>query len=89
MQHTIWRLTDTASLVKSFELVPLLYIADGHHRAASASRARAELKEQSAHTGKEDYNYFLTVIFPDSQMQILRTTGRSAGSEWPFERAVS
>ena len=72
VQHTIWRLTDTASLVKSFELVPLLYIADGHHRAASASRARAELKEQSfAHTGKEDYNYFLTVIFPDSQMQIL------------------
>jgi uncharacterized protein (DUF1015 family) len=59
-------------LVKSFESVPLLYIADGHHRAASASRARAELKEQSfAHTGKEDYNYFLTVIFPDSQVQIL------------------
>ena len=72
VQHTIWRLGDTDSLVKSFESVPLLYIADGHHRAASASRARAELKEQSfAHTGKEDYNYFLTVIFPDSQMQIL------------------
>jgi uncharacterized protein (DUF1015 family) len=72
VQHTIWRLDDTESLVKSFESVPLLYIADGHHRAASASRARAELKEQSfAHTGKEDYNYFLTVIFPDSQVQIL------------------
>jgi len=52
--------------------VPLTYIADGHHRAASASRARAELKEQSfAHTGKESYNFFLTVIFPDSQLQIL------------------
>jgi uncharacterized protein (DUF1015 family) len=52
--------------------VPLLYIADGHHRAASASRARAELREQSfTHTGDEDYNYFLTVIFPDSQVQIL------------------
>jgi uncharacterized protein (DUF1015 family) len=72
VRHTIWRLTDTESLVKSFESVPLLYIADGHHRAASASRARAELQQQSfAHTGKEDYNYFLTVIFPDSQMQIL------------------
>ena len=72
VRHTIWRLNDTAALVKSFESVPLLYIADGHHRAASASRARAELKEQSfAHTGQEDYNYFLTVIFPDSQMQIL------------------
>jgi uncharacterized protein (DUF1015 family) len=72
VRHTIWRLDDTGSLVKSFESVPLLYIADGHHRAASASRARAELKEQSfAHTGKEDYNYFLTVIFPDSQVRIL------------------
>ena len=72
VRHTIWRLTETDSLVKSFESVPLLYIADGHHRAASASRARAELQQQSfAHTGKEDYNYFLTVIFPDSQVQIL------------------
>ena len=72
VRHTIWRLNETDALVKSFESVPLLYIADGHHRAASASRARAELKEQSfAHTGKEDYNYFLTVIFPDSQVRIL------------------
>jgi uncharacterized protein (DUF1015 family) len=72
VRHTIWRLTDTESLVKGFESVPLLYIADGHHRAASASRARAELQQQSfTHTGKEDYNYFLTVIFPDSQVRIL------------------
>ena len=72
VRHTVWRLNDTESLVKSFESVPLLYIADGHHRAASASRARGELREQSfAHTGKEDYNYFLTVIFPDSQVRIL------------------
>lgn len=72
VRHTIWCLSETDSLVKSFASVPLLYIADGHHRAASASRARAELKQQSfAHTGNEDYNYFLTVIFPDSQMQIL------------------
>jgi len=72
IRHTIWRLTDTEGLVNSFAAVPLLYIADGHHRAASASRARAELREQSfTHTGKEDYNYFLTVIFPDSQVQIL------------------
>ena len=72
VRHTIWRLDDTESLVKGFESVPLLYIADGHHRAASASRARSELRDQSfAHTGKEDYNYFLTVIFPDSQVRIL------------------
>ena len=72
VRHTIWRLEQSEPLVQSFASVPLLYIADGHHRAASASRARAELREQSfAHTGKEDYNYFLTVIFPDSQVQIL------------------
>ena len=72
IRHTIWRVTDTEQLVNSFASVPLLYIADGHHRAASASRARAELREQSfTHTGDEDYNYFLTVIFPDSQVQIL------------------
>ena len=72
VRHTIWRLSETEAIVKSFESVPLLYIADGHHRAASASRARAELKEQSfAHTGKEDYNYFITVIFPETQVQIL------------------
>ena len=72
IRHTIWRLTDTEALVNSFASVPLLYIADGHHRAASASRARAELREQSfSHSGNEDYNYFLTVIFPDSQVQIL------------------
>ena len=72
IRHTIWRLADTDGLVNSFNSVPLLYIADGHHRAASASRARAELRNQSfSHTGKEDYNYFLTVIFPDSQLQIL------------------
>ncbi|HEX6730654.1 MAG TPA: DUF1015 domain-containing protein, partial [Pyrinomonadaceae bacterium] len=72
VRHTIWRITDPEQFVQCFAEVPLLYIADGHHRAASASRARAELKEQSfGHTGSEDYNYFLTVIFPDSQLQIL------------------
>jgi len=72
IRHTIWRVANTDNLVKSFEAVPLLYIADGHHRAASASRARSELKEKSfGHTGKEDYNYFLTVLFPDSHLQIL------------------
>jgi uncharacterized protein (DUF1015 family) len=72
IRHTIWRVTNTETLIDTFASVPLLYIADGHHRAASASRARAELREQSfTHSGKEDYNFFLTVIFPDSQVQIL------------------
>jgi len=72
VKHTVWRVRDPEAFVNQFAHVPLTYIADGHHRAASASRARAELKEQSfAHTGNESYNFFLTVIFPDSQLQIL------------------
>ncbi len=72
IQHTIWHVPDAVRFVQAFRQVPFLYIADGHHRAASASRARAELKAQSfAHTGDEEYNFFLTVIFPDDQLQIL------------------
>ena len=72
VQHTIWRVPDPVRFVQAFREVPFLYIADGHHRAASAARARAELKEQSfGHTGDEDYNFFLAVLFPDDQVQIL------------------
>jgi len=72
IRHTIWRVPAYDDLVEAFREVPYLYIADGHHRAASASRARAELKEQAfAFIGTEEYNFFLCVIFPDSQLQIL------------------
>ncbi|MBI3650347.1 MAG: DUF1015 domain-containing protein [Acidobacteria bacterium] len=74
VKHTIWRMTDAATqaVVQAFGAVPLLYIADGHHRAASASRARATLREQNPHhSGDEEYNYFLTVLFPAEQLQIL------------------
>jgi uncharacterized protein (DUF1015 family) len=72
IQHTIWRVPDPVRFVQSFRDILSLYIADGHHRAASASRARAELKKQSSgHTGDEEYNFFLAVIFPDDQLQIL------------------
>jgi uncharacterized protein (DUF1015 family) len=58
-------------LIEELSAVPLLYIADGHHRAASASRARERLKlENPDHTGVEEYNYFLTVLFPADQLQI-------------------
>jgi uncharacterized protein (DUF1015 family) len=49
-----------------------LYIADGHHRSAAASRvAAARKKSNPGHNGEESYNYFLSVIFPDNQMQIM------------------
>lgn len=78
VQHTIWRVPDPVRFVHAFREVPYLYIADGHHRAASAARARAELKDQSfGHTGDEEYNFFLAVMFPDDQLQIL-----------PYNRAI-
>jgi len=70
--HTIWHVPDAVRYVNAFRQVPFLYIADGHHRAASASRARAELKSQNvSHTGDEEYNFVLAVIFPDEQLRIL------------------
>ena len=72
VQHTVWRAPVAAPVVEAFREVPLLYIADGHHRAASASRARRNLREQNPdHTGEEAYNRFLAVIFPADQLQIL------------------
>ena len=72
VRHTVWRARSSEQLARRFAEVPLLYIADGHHRAASASRARAALRDENpAHTGDEEYNRFLAVVFPDEQMQIL------------------
>ncbi len=74
VRHTLWRLNDEARdrIIEGFQQVPLLYIADGHHRAASASRTRARLKsEDPNHTGAEEYNFFLAVLFPADQLRIL------------------
>lgn len=72
VEHTVWRVPDAVRFVQAFRDVPFLYIADGHHRAASASRARAQLKAQNPqHDGDEEYNFFLAVLFPSDQLQIL------------------
>jgi uncharacterized protein (DUF1015 family) len=74
VQHIIWRAGEEQAgrLVEAFRAVPLTYIADGHHRAASASRARAELRSKNPdHTGNEEYNFFLSVLFPAGQLKIL------------------
>ncbi|PYT03022.1 MAG: DUF1015 domain-containing protein [Acidobacteria bacterium] len=77
--HIIWRVSpaDTDLLIEGFQAVPLVYVADGHHRAASASRAREELRAKNSSDGKEEYNFFLAVLFPADQLQIL-----------PYNRAV-
>ena len=72
IRHTIWRVPNYEPLVTAFAEVPYLYIADGHHRAASASRARRELKETGfGFIGNEEYNFFQCVLFPDNQLRIL------------------
>jgi uncharacterized protein (DUF1015 family) len=72
ISHTIWQTTATENLVSAFEKVPAIYIADGHHRAASASRARAEMREANGqHTGEEDYNFVIAALFPAEQLKIL------------------
>ena len=72
IRHTVWRVPTYDPLVEAFAKVPYLYIADGHHRAASASRACAELKESGfSFIGNEEYNFFQGVLFPDNQLQIL------------------
>ena len=74
-RHTLWVLDDpslTRDLEVAFDSVECLYVADGHHRSAAAARVR-RLRQQhnSNHSGDESYNWFLTVLFPDNQMQIL------------------
>ncbi len=62
----------TGRLIEAFAQVPRLYIADGHHRSAGASRARAELRAKNmSHTGEEEYNFFPAVLFPAEQLRIL------------------
>lgn len=78
--HTLWRVgaAESETLSRMFGRVPCLYIADGHHRSAAAARTAAECAPLNRnHTGAEDYNYFLAVTFPQSQLKIL-----------PYNRAV-
>lgn len=75
IRHTLWVIGEAGrirALQEAFDAVPALYVADGHHRSASAARVRALRREaNSGHRGDEPYNFFLSVIFPDDQMKIL------------------
>ena len=77
VQHTIWRVAgaDRDALVAAFARIPALYIADGHHRAASAARARAEMRDRGIRGTSlgdgADASTMLAVAFPHDQVQIL------------------
>ncbi len=70
--HTVWAVDNHAPLTAALSKAPSLYVADGHHRSAAASRAAAERRKANPnHTGAEEYNRFLAVLFPSSQLRIL------------------
>lgn len=75
IRHSLWVVRDPgaqAALTRAFDAMPALYIADGHHRSAAAARvAAARRAANPRHGGEENYNYFLTVIFPHHQLRIL------------------
>lgn len=75
VRHTLWVVSEPqsiAALNAAFDGMERLYIADGHHRSAAALRVAEQRRAANPrHTGNEAYNYFLAVVFPDNQMQIL------------------
>ncbi|MBI9071901.1 MAG: DUF1015 domain-containing protein [Melioribacteraceae bacterium] len=74
VQHTVWVMPEDLNDIIQYEIgkAEKLYIADGHHRAASASRAqKVKMDSNPNHTGEEEYNYFLAVLFPCEQLKIL------------------
>ena len=78
VRHQVWPVADTATVEKLFAQVPVSYIADGHHRSASAVRVGSERRAANpGHHGNEEYNWFLSVLFPASELKIL-----------PYNRAV-
>ena len=74
--HTFWVVDDDADIARITEVfttqVEAFYVADGHHRTAAAARVGAEKRAQNPHhTGEEEYNYFMAVCFPESQLKII------------------
>lgn len=73
--HTLWTVSDkdtVETITNTFEAMPYLYIADGHHRTAAAAHVGEEkAKADPNHTGKEEYNYLLAVCFPQSHLKVM------------------
>ena len=75
IRHRVWKIGDPGmvkAVEEAFEKLPAAYIADGHHRAASAVKAGLKRRQEKPdYTGKEPFNYFLSVLFPDDELMIL------------------
>lgn len=75
IKHTVWKINQNeviSKIVDAFKEVPNLYIADGHHRAASAENIAKEMRmKHTNYTGKEEFNYYLAMIAPDKDLLVL------------------
>lgn len=72
VRHTVWRIADPGPFLDAFRAVPHAYVADGHHRSASAWRAGRELRSApNQRSGDSEYNWFLAVLFPAEELRIL------------------
>lgn len=75
VSHRVWRTADESmirSIREAFAGIPATYIADGHHRAASAVKVGIKRRQENpGYTGEEPFNYFLSVLFPDDQLMIM------------------
>ncbi len=72
VRHLAWRVVKSGDIVAAFAKVPAAYIADGHHRAASAWRASKEFRKANKnHTGNEPYNWFPACLFPSASLRIM------------------
>ncbi|MBO5803664.1 MAG: DUF1015 domain-containing protein [Bacteroidales bacterium] len=73
--HKFWVIDneeDIAKITEIFATIPAFYVADGHHRTAAAARVGEEKKNNNPnHTGEEEYNYFMAVVFPESHLKII------------------
>jgi uncharacterized protein (DUF1015 family) len=74
--HHFWTIDDPATIARITEIfateIPDLYVADGHHRTAAAALVGQEKRNQNpAHNGTEEYNFFMSVVFPDNQLKII------------------
>lgn len=73
--HNVWKIADTSDVGKiqdAFAKIQEIYIADGHHRAASAVKVGLKRREENpGYTGEEEFNYFLSVLFPHDQLMIM------------------
>ncbi|HHF42653.1 MAG TPA: DUF1015 domain-containing protein [Candidatus Aminicenantes bacterium] len=74
VRHTVWGIDDEVAekIIEEFSKVDCLYVADGHHRSASGTIVAQRRKAANPHhTGEEEYNYFLAVLFPHNQLKIM------------------